>query len=240
MTDPAHHRRHGILWWLRSSFLTGLVVVLPIGLTIYLIWVVIGWIDAWVLPLIPAAWQPDALMKDWFGPEANYPTRGIGVVVFLVFTVIVGWIARGLIGRSVIGWAEGVVGRMPVIRSVYTGLKQIAETVFSQGKPTFDRACLVEFPRTGMWSVGFLAGEARGEIGHRLGPGNEMLSVYLPTTPNPTSGYIVFVRRSEVIPLDMTIEDAAKLIISAGLVYPADLPPALRAPASGSEAASQP
>ncbi len=225
MTDDPPHRHRGFLGWLRSSFLTGLVVVLPVGLTIYFIWVVIGWIDGWILPLIPAVWQPDALMKDLFGPEANYPTRGIGVIVFIVFTIIAGWLARGYIGRQVIGWSEGIVGRMPVVRSIYTGLKQIAETVFSQGKPTFDSSCLVEFPRPGMWSVGFLAGEARGEVAERLG--TDMLTVYLPTTPNPTSGYVVFVARAEVIMLDMSIEDTAKLIISAGLVYPnrSELPP---------------
>jgi uncharacterized membrane protein len=225
MTDPHLPRRRTMLAGLRASFLTGLIVVMPIGLTIYLIWVVMGWIDAWVLPLIPAAWQPDAVMKTWFGPEANYPTRGIGVIVFLIFTVIVGWIAKGLIGRSVLNWAEGMVERMPVVRSIYTGLKQIAETVFSQSATNFDRACLVEFPRKGMWSIGFFSGPAKGEVQASIGnPDDPMMSIYLPTTPNPTSGYIVFVPQSEVVLLDMSIEDAAKLIISAGLIYPPEKP----------------
>jgi uncharacterized membrane protein len=221
MSDPTTKARRGPLASLRASFLTGLVVVLPVGLTIYLVWAVVGWIDAWILPLIPGAYQPDVLLQRWFGPEANYPVRGIGVIVFLVFTVFVGWIAKGLMGRSVIRWGEQMVNRMPVVRSVYTGLKQIAETVFTQSATTFDRCCLVEFPRSGMWSIGFYAGAAKGEIQTKIGePDDPMMTVYLPTTPNPTSGYVVFVRQSEVVLLDMSIEDTAKLIISAGLIYP--------------------
>lgn len=221
MSDPTSKARRGPLASLRASFLTGLVVVLPVGLTIYLVWAVVGWIDAWILPLIPGAYQPDVLLQRWFGPEANYPVRGIGVIVFLVFTVFVGWIAKGLMGRSVIRWGEGMVNRMPVVRSVYTGLKQIAETVFTQSATTFDRCCLVEFPRAGMWSIGFYAGPAKGEIQAKIGDLDDpMMTVYLPTTPNPTSGYVVFVRQSEVVLLDMSIEDTAKLIISAGLIYP--------------------
>ncbi len=221
MTDPTPKAKRGVLASLRGSFLTGLVVVLPVGLTIYLVWAVVGWIDAWILPLIPGSYQPEALLQRWFGPDANYPVRGLGVIVFLVFTVIVGWIAKGLIGRSVLRSAEGLVDRMPVVRSVYTGLKQIAETVFTQSTTTFDRCCLVEFPRPGMWSIGFYAGAAKGEVQQRIGnPDDPMMTVYLPTTPNPTSGYVVFVPQSEVVLLDMSIEDTAKLIISAGLIYP--------------------
>jgi len=122
MPDTPHpHRRRGLLGGLRSSFLTGLVVVLPIGLTIYLIWTVIGWIDSWVLPLVPSQWQPDSILRDLLGPETAYSVRGVGVIVFLVFTIIVGWIAKGLIGRSVLRMTEGLVDRMPVVRSIYNG-----------------------------------------------------------------------------------------------------------------------
>jgi uncharacterized membrane protein len=224
MTDPAPiptPRKRGMLAGLRASFLTGLIVVLPIGLTLYFIWVVTGWIDSWVLPFIPAAWQPQILIQRYLGEDTYLHVRGVGVVVFLIFTVIVGWIAKGIIGRSFLHWTERTVDRLPVVRSVYNGLKQIAETVFTQGNQTFDKACLVEFPRPGMWSIGFYAGRTRGEISRRLdGGASPMVSVYLPTTPNPTSGYVVFVPENEVILLDMGIEDAAKLIISAGLVYP--------------------
>ncbi len=232
MDDPTQTRKRGIMAGFRASFLTGLVVVLPVGLTIYLIWAVIGWIDAWILPVIPAAYQPQALMQYYFGPDADYPVRGLGVVVFLIFTVLVGWVAKGLIGRSIIRWAEHLVDRMPVVRSVYTGLKQVAETVFTQSNSTFDQACVVEFPRTGMWSIGFVASRVRGELAEKLPHGDRMMTIFLPTTPNPTSGYLIYVAEEDVMYLDMSIEDAAKLIISAGLVYPNPKDPTQPLPAA--------
>jgi uncharacterized membrane protein len=222
---PVHHahRRRGLLGRFRANFLTGLVVVLPIGLTFWFIWNIIGWIDSWILPFIPFYWQPDALYARFFGQEPPFSVRGVGVVIFLVFTVVVGWIAKGLIGRSLIGWGEGLVDRMPFVRSIYTGLKQIAETVFSQGEAKFDRACLVEYPRKGMWGVGFVSTAAKGEIAEKIPVDEEILTVFLATTPNPTSGFLLYVPRSQVIMLErMSVEDAAKLIISAGLVYPAE------------------
>ncbi len=217
---PLPHRKRGLLAGLRASFLTGLVVVLPIGLTIYLIWTVIGWIDSWVLPLVPAQWQPDSILRDILGPETAYSVRGVGVIVFLVFTVIVGWVAKGLIGRSLLRMTEGLVDRMPVVRSIYNGLKQIAETVFAQSESNFDSACMVQFPRAGVWAIGFISTKARGEVAQHLAGQGEVLTVFVPTTPNPTSGFLVFIPAREVIRLEMSLEDAAKMIISAGLVYP--------------------
>ncbi len=218
--DPVLPRKRGPLAGLRASFLTGLVVVLPVGLTIYLIWTVIGWIDAWVLPLVPHAWKPDTLVRDYFGPDTEFSVRGVGVIVFLVFTVIVGWAAKGLIGRSMIRSAERLVDRMPVVRSIYNGLKQIAETVFSQSDSNYDSACLVEFPRTGTWAIGFVSTRAKGEIAALLTADRDIVTIFVPTTPNPTSGFLIYVPFADIIPLEMTLEDAAKLIISAGLVYP--------------------
>jgi uncharacterized membrane protein len=220
MSDPTPKPKRGVLAGFRASFLTGLVVVLPVGLTIYLIWTVIGWIDAWILPLIPAAYKPEAWIQYWFGPEANYPVRGVGVVVFLVFTIFVGWLAKGFIGRSVLRSGERLVDRMPVVRSIYGGIKQIAETFFAQAESKFDKACLVQFPREGIWAIGFVATRARGEIKARIPVEGEVWTVFVATTPNPTSGFLVYVPAKDLIFLDMTLEDAAKLIISAGLVYP--------------------
>lgn len=222
MNEPVAHppRRRGPFAGFRASFLTGLVVVLPVGLTIYLIWTVIGWIDSWVLPLIPAAYQPDALLRLLLGPTYAFPVRGVGVIVFLVFTVVIGWIAKGLIGRSLIAWAERLVDRMPVVRSIYNGLKQIAETVFSQSTSNFERSCVVEFPRPGIWAIGFVATHAKAELALKIPVDGDILTVFVPTTPNPTSGFLIYVPAADVIFLEMKIEDAAKLIISAGLVYP--------------------
>lgn len=213
---PLSPRKPGPLAGLRASFLTGLAVMLPIAVTIWLFWTLAGWIDGWVMPVIPARWHPDR----WLGVNP----RGIGVLIFLVFTVAIGWIAKGLIGRSLLRAGERLVDRMPIVRSVYHGLKQISETLLSQGDGKFDRACLVEYPRKGLWGVGFVAGPAKGELA-RLGPaGDQMLAVFVPTTPNPTSGFLLYVPETDVVWLDMSVEDAAKLIISGGLVYPSPRP----------------
>ena len=216
--------RRGFLAGTRSNFLTGLIVIAPIGITIWLLWTLVGWIDSWVLPFIPAAYNPAILINQYTGLEVDI--RGIGVVTFLIFTVTIGWLAKGLIGRSLIRWAESLVLSIPLIRSLYSGLKQIAETILQQGQQNFDKACVVEYPRKGIWAIAFISTKAKGEIARRHGP-EDMVSIFLPTTPNPTSGFLLFVPEKDVIVLDMSVEDAAKLIISAGLVYPnADNPAA--------------
>jgi uncharacterized membrane protein len=218
-------RRKTSLWGgLRNNFLAGLVVIAPIALTFWLIWSVIGWIDGFVWPFIPSAYHPDELLNRWLnrGPDdlIVVNVRGIGVVLFFIFTIFIGWIAKGLIGRSFLHWGERLVGRMPVVRSIYNGAKQLAETVFSQSESSFEKACLIEYPRPGLWAIAFVSTTAKGEISRQIPRDKEIITVFLPTTPNPTSGYLLFLPRDEVIILDMTVEDAAKLVISAGLVYP--------------------
>ncbi|PWK62539.1 DUF502 domain-containing protein [Roseicyclus mahoneyensis] len=208
--------RRGFFASIRSNFLTGLIVIAPIGITIWLIWSLFGWIDSWVLPFIPQAYNPAVLIRQYTGFEVDI--RGIGVVTFLVFTMLIGWVAKGLIGRSLIRWAESLVLSIPLIRSLYSGLKQIVETVLKQGEQNFDKACLVEYPRKGIWAIAFISTNAKGEIQARTD--EDVVSIFMPTTPNPTSGFLLFIPRKDVIILDMAVEDAAKLIISAGLVYP--------------------
>ncbi|MEO6298901.1 MAG: DUF502 domain-containing protein [Paracoccaceae bacterium] len=217
MTDPIILRRRSLTSSLRSSFLTGLAVVLPIGLTIYLIWAVIGWLDGWILPLIPQAYHPEELMVHFFGPHGAYQIRGVGVVVFLVFTTVVGWVAKGLIGRSILSRLDRLVNRMPVVRSLYGALKQVAETVFNKTESSFDKTCLVEFPRPGVWVLGLISARPKGEIAEKLGL--DMIAVFIGLTPF-TSGFVAFVPRQDVIELDLSPEDAAKLVASGGLVYP--------------------
>ena len=205
---------------LRNSFLTGIVVIAPVGLTVWLIWTVIGWVDGFVLPFVPNSYQPENIIKRIFGEESQMNIRGLGVIFFLVFTTFVGWIAKGVIGRFFIRNAETLVHRMPVVRSIYSGVKQIAETVFAQSDRSFEKACLVEYPRKGIWAVGFISTVAKGEVQSKAAKDSQLLSVFVPTTPNPTSGFLLFFPKEDVIQLDMSIEDAAKLVISAGLVYP--------------------
>ncbi|MEM6407592.1 MAG: DUF502 domain-containing protein [Pseudomonadota bacterium] len=227
--EPLVLRRPGLFARLRGNFLAGLIVIAPIGLTLWLIWTVVGWIDSWVWPFVPAGYQPEALVNWALGyPEERISVnvRGIGVIIFLIFTVLVGWITKGFLGRSFLRWAEGLVSRMPIVRSVYSGVKQIAETVFSQRDTSFDRACLVEYPRRGIWAIAFVSTTAKGEISSGIPVDEQKVSVFLPTTPNPTSGFLLFLPKSDIIELDMSVEDAAKLVISAGLVYPNEKNPA--------------
>lgn len=205
---------------LRTSFLTGIVVIAPVALTIWLIWSVIGWFDGFVLPFVPDAYRPEEILNTIFGYDLKLNIRGVGVVVFLVFATLVGWLAKGLIGRSFIKYAENLVNRMPVVRSFYSGIKQIAETVFAQQERSFEKACMIEYPRKGIWAIGFISTTAKGEIADRNSSNGPMVSVFVPTTPNPTSGFLLFFPKKDIIELDMSIEDAAKLVISAGLVYP--------------------
>ena len=220
MNDPIPPRRRGILAGLRASFLTGLVVVLPVGLTAYFAWTLVGWIDGWILPLIPSHLQPEAIVERYLGPDANFPVRGVGVLVFLIFTVIIGWLAKGLFGRSVIKMGEEMVDRMPIIRSIYGGIKQVAETFFNKTEKSFDQVCLLEFPRPGTWALGFISTQPKGELAQRLAAmGPDYSAVFVGLTPF-TSGMLLFVPTRDLTILDMKIDDAAKLIVSGGLVYP--------------------
>ena len=226
--DPLHDdikpARRGLIARARGNFLAGLIIVAPIALTLWLIWTVVGWVDGWVWPFVPANYQPEQLINRYFRAEGgdyiNVNVRGVGVFVFLFFTVFVGWIGKGIIGRSFLRWGESLVERMPIVRSIYNAVKQIAETVFSQRDTSFDKACLIEYPRKDIWAIAFVSTNAKGEVRAKLSQGDEIATVFLPTTPNPTSGFLLFLPRGDIKELDMSVEDAAKLVISAGLVYP--------------------
>lgn len=221
MTEAVQKR--SFLAAIRGAFFTGLVVVLPVGLTIYVVWGVIGWIDGWILPLIPAGYQPEALMHHYIGPDVDFPVRGVGVLVFLVVTAAVGWVARGLIGRSIIRHAEDLVDRLPIVRSVYSGVKQVTETFFTKAEKNFDRTCLVRFPHQGAWAVGLVASTPQGEIAAKLPQNDQMVAVFVALTPM-TSGMLIYVPARDVILLDMKADEAIKLVVSAGLVYPQEKP----------------
>jgi len=211
---PPERRKRRWLAGLRNNFFTGLVVVAPIGMTLWLVWAVTGKIDGMVLPFIPETFNP----KSYIGIDL----RGIGVIIFLIFTVIIGWMTKGIMGKSLLNLGEDLVDRMPVVRSVYNGLKQLAETVFAQSETSFDKVCLVEYPRKGIWAVAFISTTTKGEVNQKIPVNEQMISVFLPTTPNPTSGFLLFVPQSDLIELDMSVGDAMKLVISAGLVYPTE------------------
>lgn len=204
-------RRTGIIARLRNNFFTGLVVVLPVFLTIYMLWAFVGFVDNRVLPLVPEQFNPRTYL------DAN--VRGAGLVVFLIFTTFVGSLMKGIFGRQLLRFGENLVDRVPVVRSIYNGAKQIVETITTSSDSNFDRACMVEYPRKGIWAIAFISTSTSGELLTKSGQ-KEMYSVFLPTTPNPTSGFLLFLPAKDVIILDMDVEAAAKLVISAGLVMP--------------------
>lgn len=208
--------RASFLQRLRNNLLTGIVVVAPFTITIYLTWTIVDYVDRQVLPqilpLIPEQYHPDNLFP------VSLP--GLGLLIFLVFLIFIGSFTKNFFGRELLKIGEGWVDRMPVVRSLYNALKQIAETIFTQSANSFEKACLVEYPRKGMWAVAFISTTTKGEIPLKVMNGQAMYSVFLPTTPNPTSGFLLFVPAEDVVLLDMNIEEAAKLIISAGLVTP--------------------
>ncbi len=196
---------------MRGNFLAGIVIVAPVVLTAYLAWAVITFIDQQIVPWVPAIYNPRTYL--------NIDIPGFGVVVFLLFTTVVGYFTRNLFGRQIVKIGEGWVDRMPIIRSIYNALKQIAETILQQSNTSFKNACLIEYPRKDLWAIAFVSTDTKGEITSKAGE-LEMMSVFLPTTPNPTSGFLLFVPKTDVVLLDMTVEEAAKLVISAGLVTP--------------------
>ncbi len=205
-------RKASIFQSFRTNFLTGLVIVVPVAMTIWLVWTFINFVDARVLPLVPSIYNPSTY---------GWDITGFGVVIFVLFTGFVGALTKGLFGRQLVKVGESLFDRLPIIRSIYNGMKQITETILSQSSQSFQKACLIEYPRKGLWAVAFVSTETGGEVPGKAGEA-EMMSVFLPTTPNPTSGFLLFVPKRDVVELDMSVEDAAKLVISAGLVLPPD------------------
>ncbi|MDA9243966.1 DUF502 domain-containing protein [Amylibacter sp.] len=204
-------KKSGFLTRLRGNFLTGLVIVLPVALTIWMVWSFVGFVDNRVLPLVPSYYNPLTYV--------DFNIRGVGVVIFLVFTTLMGAITKGLFGRQLIRIGESIVDRVPVVRSIYNGVKQIVETITTSSDNNFDKVCMFEYPRKGIWAIGFISTKTGSEIREKAGSG-ELYSIFVPTTPNPTSGFLLFVPQKDTIVLDMDVEDAAKLIISAGIVEP--------------------
>jgi uncharacterized membrane protein len=198
---------------LRTYLFAGIVVTAPVSITFLIVWQLLGFLDATASRLIPARYDP-----------ANYlpfGIPGIGILLMLVLLIFIGWFAAGYVGRSLMRIGERVLDAMPVVRSIYSALKQIFQTVLAESSRSFREVVLLEWPRRGLWVVGFVTGPTKGEIGERFD--GAFVNVFIPTTPNPTSGFLVFVPERDIIRLDMPIEDGIKLVISGGIVAPETL-----------------
>lgn len=201
----------GVIARLRNYFLTGLIVGGPVTITAYLTWSFITWVDDWVRPVIPPA----------FRPETYLPVQvpGTGLVIALVALTLLGFLTANLVGRTLVELGEKLLNRMPIVRPLYKTMKQIFETLFSKSGSSFRKVGLVEFPAPGMWSLVFLSQPPIEDIAARL-PAADHISAFMPCTPNPTTGFFFYVPRKDVVELDLTVESAMTLLISAGMVQP--------------------
>ena len=211
-TEKPH--RLSLFGWLRGRFFAGMFIALPVVVTFLILQVLISEIDKRVVPLLPAALKPETYL--------NYAVPGFGLIVLVLFLTILGGIATNLIGRSVISLADRILSRVPFVRSVYSAFKQLVEVFASNNTDQFSECVLIEYPKKGTWCLGFVSSPAKGELKTVLGPA--FIGVFVPTTPNPTSGFLMYVEAAEVVRLDMTVEEGAKMILSAGLVVPEHLP----------------
>ena len=201
----------------RKWLLTGLLVIVPGVITAWVLNWIVSTLDQ-TLQILPGAWQPDKLL--------GFHIPGFGVLLTLLILLVVGAIASNFAGRKLVQWGDALVSRIPVVRSIYSSVKQVSDTLFSDGGNAFRKAVLLQWPREGVWTVAFVTGAPNGEIAAYLR--DEFVSVYVPTTPNPTGGYFVMLRKSDCVELDMSVDSALKYIVSMGVVVPVDptqLPP---------------
>ena len=202
---------------LRNYFLTGIIVTAPISITLYVSWQFIAFIDRQITPMIPPIYNPETYLP--FG------LPGLGLVVMVVVLMIIGALAAGFMGRWFMRVSEHLLARMPVVRTIYSALKQVFETVFAEKSKAFREVVLIEYPRKGIWVIGFATGTTKGEVQNIIE--DEVVNIFLPTTPNPTSGFLLILPRKDVIFLAMTVEEGVKMVISGGVVTPPDSRPAV-------------
>ncbi|RLA27837.1 MAG: hypothetical protein DRQ63_04960 [Gammaproteobacteria bacterium] len=194
---------------LRRYIVAGILVWLPIGVTVFLLRILVGMLDRSLL-LIPAQYQPEEII--------GFAIPGLGLVLTLLILLVTGVLAANIVGRSMVGLWESMLERIPVVRSVYSAAKNFAEIVFSDSSQSFKKVLLIQYPRKGLYSLAFQTSSQLGEVQGRTG--EEVICVFVPTTPNPTSGVIIIVPRKDVIELDMEVDEALKMIISLGVVVP--------------------
>jgi uncharacterized membrane protein len=210
-TPPSSTAKPGMMSRIRNYFLTGLIVAGPVAITIWLIWWFVTWVDNLVRPLIPSTYRPETYLP------LNIP--GLGLIFVFTMLTLLGFLTANLVGRRLVGFGESILNRMPIVRPIYRTAKQIFEKLFSSSESSFRHVGLVEFPSPGMWSLVFLTQAPSAGISSRL-PAGEHVSAFMPCTPNPTTGFFFYVPRRDVVDLDITVEQAMQLIMSAGIIQP--------------------
>ena len=198
---------------MRAYFFTGILITAPLLITFYLAWLFIGFVDAKVHPLIPVKYNPETYLP--------FAIPGLGLLVLFIVLTLIGAVTAGFFGKLWLRFTEQLLNRMPVVRNIYSAIKQILETVLAQQSNAFREAVLVEYPRRGIWAIAFITGRTEGEVQNITE--EECINIFLPTTPNPTSGFLLFVPKKDLISLNMSTEDAIKMVISGGIITPPDL-----------------
>ncbi|HEY7673950.1 MAG TPA: DUF502 domain-containing protein [Burkholderiales bacterium] len=194
---------------MKKYLITGLLIWIPLAITIWVLELIVSTMDQSLL-LLPPQYQPQAL----FG----YQIPGLGAVLTVLVVLVTGVLASNILGQRLVLFGEKIVGRIPVVKSIYSGVKQVSDTLFAPGGQAFRKALLVQYPREGSWTIAFLTGQPGGDVANHLH--GEYLSVYVPTTPNPTSGFFLMMRKAEIVELDMSVDEALKYVISMGVVPP--------------------
>ncbi len=197
---------------LRTYFFAGVLVTAPVGITLFVAWAFIEFVDKQVSAMLPATMRLD------------FPFPGLGLLVIMILLTAIGAMTAGVVGRMIVRWGEHLLQRVPVVRNIHSALKQIMETILAQQSNAFRQVVLVEYPRRGIWALAFITGVTKGEVQNLTE--NECINVFLPTTPNPTSGFLLFVPREDLVVLDMSVEEGIKMVISGGIVTPPDRRPA--------------
>lgn len=211
--------------FIRRYLVAGLLVWVPLGITLLVVRLLVRWLDGSLL-LLPEAYRPESLL--------GFSIPGLGVLVSVLIVFFTGVLVANLFGRSLVSVWERLLARIPLVRSIYSGAKQLAETMFSEAGQSFRKVLLIEFPRKGLWTLAFQTGTDAGEA--RLKTGRDLVNVYVPTTPNPTGGYFVMVPREDVVELDMSVDDGLKMLMSMGAVVPGAHGPAAPSPGSSTPA----
>lgn len=200
----------GILGWLRARFVAGMLIALPIVATFVILEFLINLIDSRVVPLLPPSLRPETYL--------DYAVPGFGLIILVLFLTLVGAIATNFLGKFLVNLTDRVLTRVPIVRSVYSVFKQIRDVFQNNSAGQYKEVAMVEYPREGSWVIGFVAGPAKGEMRQKLG--EDYIGIFVPTTPNPTSGFLLYVAESKVVRMDLTVEEGAKIIFSGGLVVP--------------------
>jgi uncharacterized membrane protein len=199
---------------IRKWLLSGLLVIVPVAITVWVLQWVLGTLDQTLL-ILPDSWQPDKL--------TGFHIPGFGVLLALGSLLLVGAVASNFIGKKLVGWWDNLLHRIPIVRSIYSGVKQVSDTLFSESGNAFRKAVLIQWPREGAWTIAFVTGVPGGDAANYLQ--GEYLSVYVPTTPNPTGGYFIMLKASDCIELHMSVDEALKYIVSMGVVVPHGVAP---------------